>query len=282
VGTLAVAAGYLWISCGRSVVGEITGPLLCQIDPTTLAVVREIQMPSLQAPAVDAYPSPLSVVGGPDDTVWVGYGQMVVHIASGDGAILSSVPISSGTVASLSVDPAQRYLYVALSYPTISGHAVDAAVLEFDARSGRMLAGTSSDSPVTASVSGGVLTAVPGGVWISFRTGMLGETILLGQSDLAMVGPPSSDLEAAQPDGVFRWIMGASTIYGDGALFIVNQNGVMACVDPGRGLIRAQQHLADAEGGDVQFQAVDATSGQVFATDAGGLDAITPPPACRG
>jgi outer membrane protein assembly factor BamB len=145
-----------------------------------------------------------------------------------------------------------------------------------------MQAGTSADSSVTDSVAGGALTAVPGGVWISFRTGMMGETILLGQSDLAMVGPPSSDLGESQPDGVFGWIMGASTIYGDGAVFVVNQNGVMACVDPDSGQIRAQEHLADAEGTDIQLLAVDATTGVVFATDGEGLDAITPPAACRG
>jgi hypothetical protein len=238
-------------------------------------------MPSLPAPPADASPFPVSVVGGPDDTVWVGYDQMVVHVASGDGAILSSVPISSGKVASLSVDPAQQYLYVALSYPTISGQTVDAAVLEFDAGSGRLMDGTSAHSPVTDSVAGGVLTAVPGGVWVSFRTGMLGETILLRRSDLAMVGPPGSGQEAAQPDGVFHWVMDASTIYGDGALFLVNENGVMVCADPGSGVIRAQEHLAAAAGGDVELLAVDADSGQVFATDAGGLEAITPPPACR-
>lgn len=233
VGTLAVAAGYLWISCGGSVPGATTGPVVCQVDPSTLAVVRRIQMPSLPAPPADASPFPVSVVGGPDDTVWVGYDQMVVHVVSGDGAILSSVPISSGKVASLSVDPAQQYLYVALSYPTISGQTVDAAVLEFDAGSGRLMDGTSAHSPVTDSVAGGVLTAVPGGVWVSFRTGMLGETILLRRSDLAMVGPPGSGQEAAQPDGVFHWVMDASTIYGDGALFLVNENGVMVCADPG-------------------------------------------------
>lgn len=117
---------------------------------------------------------------------------------------------------------------------------------------------------------------------MSFRTGMSGETLFLRQSDLAVVGPPSSLLEEAQPAGVFSWIMGASTIYGDGALFVVNQNGVMACVDPSRGVPRAQEHPADALGSYVQLLAVDPISGQVFATDGNGLQSITPPPSCRG
>ena len=283
VGTLYLAAGYLWISCGRATVSDATGPLLCQVDPDTLAVVRQIQLPSPRL-AVPTPPGeyPLSITSGPGDTVWIGYGQTLVLVDAGRGAVLFSVPITSGTVASLSVDPTQRYLYVALSYPTISGKPVDAAVLEFGASSGRLLAGTSAQSAVTDSVAGGVLTAVGGGVWMSFRTGMLGETILLRQSDLAMVGPPSSDLEEAQPDGVFRWIMAASTIYGNGALVVVNENGVMACADPLSGVVRAQVHLTDAEGSYVQLLAVDGTSGQVFANDGGGLEAITPPPACWG
>ena len=283
VGTLSLAAGYLWISCGRGIVSDATGPVLCQVDPDTLAVVRQIPLPAPRR-AVPTPPSeyPLSIASGPGDTVWIGYGQTLVLVDAGRGVVLSSVPITSGTVASMSVDPTQRYLYVALSYPTISGQTVDAAVLEFDARSGRLLAGTSAQSAVTDSVAGGVLTAVGGGVWMSFRTGMLGETILLRQSDLAVVGPPSSTLVNAQPDGVFRWIMDASTIYGNGALVVVNENGVMACADPLSGVIRAQEHLPSAEGAGVQLLAVDGTSGQVFVTDGDGLEAITPPSACWG
>ncbi len=281
VGALAVAAGYLWISCGRTLPGDVTGPLLCQVDPRTLAVVRQIQLPRSRAPGPGA--DALWTAGGPGGTVWVGYGQTLVDIASGDGAVLHSVPIASGTVTSVSIDPALQFLYVALSYPTVAGQNVDAAVLEFDARSGYLLAGTPATSAVTDSVAGGALTAVPGGVWMSFRIGMSGETILLRQSDLAVVGPPSPLLnQGVQPDGVFRWMMDASTIYGDGALFLVNENRVMACVDPHSGVPRAQARLAAAFAGTVQLLAVDPGSGQVYATDGDGLQVITPPAACRG
>jgi hypothetical protein len=56
----------------------------------------------------------------------------------------------------------------------------------------------------------------------------------------------------------------------------------MACIDPRRGVPRAQEHLADALGGTVQLLAVDPGSGQVYATDGDGLQVITPPAACRG
>ena len=276
---LAVASGSLWISCSRDVAGESAGPLLCQVDPTTLAVVRQIRLPP---PDVPAWGEDAVVVAGPDDTVWVGYGRVLVHIAVAGGAVLSAETITSGTVASLSVDPAGRSLYVALSYPTVSGHAVDASVLEYDARTGQALAATPADSAVTDSVSGGILTAVPGGVWMSFRVGMSGETLFLRRSDLAVVGPPSSALDQPRPDGVFTWMMDASTIYGAGALLLVNQDGVMACIDPDTGAIRVQEHVAGAAGSPVALLAVDGASRRVFATDGSGLEAITPPPACWG
>lgn len=279
VGALTVAAGYLWISCGRSSGGDAVGPLLCQVDLRTLAVVRQIQLPP---PGLPAFGADILVAPGPDDTVWVGYGRTLVHIAVGEGAVLSSVPIVSGTVASLSVDPAGQYLYAALSYPTVAGKAVDASVLEFEARTGQALAATSADNDVTDAVAGGDLTAVPGGVWDSFRTGMAGATIFLRQSDLALAGPPSSELGAPQPDGVFTWIMDASTIYGDGALFLVNQNGIMACADARTGVIRVQEHWADAQGVELELLAVDAPSGRVLVSDGNGVQAITPPAACWG
>ncbi len=275
--SLEVASGSLWISCSRGVAGERAGPSLCQVDPTTLAVVRQIRLPP---PDVPVWGGDAAVVAGPDATVWVGYGRVLVHIAVAGGAVLSTETITSGTVASLSVDPAGRSLYVALSYPTVSGHAVDASVLEYDARTGQALAATPADSAVTDSVSGGILTAVPGGVWMSFRVGMSGETLFLRRSDLAVVGPPSSVLDQPQPDGVFTWMMGASTIYGDGALLLVNQDGVMACIDPDTGAIRVQDHVAGAAGWPVELLAVDGASRRVFATDGSELEAITPPPAC--
>jgi len=277
--TLAAAAGYLWISCGRSVAGDGVGPLLCQVDPTTLAVVRQVALPP---PDVPAWGGAVVVVAGPEGTVWAGYGRALVHVAVADGALLSAETIASGTVASLSVDPAGRLLYVSLSYPTVSGRAVDASVLEFDARSGDALAATSADSAVTNSVSGGTLTAVPGGVWMSFRVGMSGETLFLRRSDLAVVGPSSSALDQPLPDGVFTWMMDASTIYGAGALLLVNQDGVMACIDPDTGAIRVQEHVDGAAGSPVELLAVDGASRRVFATDGSGLEAITPPPACWG
>lgn len=275
--TLAIAGGYLWIACGQAL-DDPSSPQLCQVDPASLAIVDQLPLPPPKDPLSGGYG--LVVTGGPGDTVWVGCEQTLVHIDVGDRAILSTVPLDSGTIDDLSVDPGSNYLYVSVENPTISGQPVDAAVDEVDARTGRTLVETSANSAVTESAGAGALSAVPGGVWTSFRTGMRGETILLRQSDLAMVGPPRADLDVPFPDSVFVWMMGASTIYGGDALFVVNQNGILACVDPSTGAVRAQEHLINAEGTDSQLLAVDAVSGRLFATDGGGVQAITPPPVC--
>jgi hypothetical protein len=240
--------------------------------------VRQVQLPQSHDPEPDGFP--VAVSARPADTVWVGYGRLLVHLDAGDGAILSSVPIASGDVDSLSLDPSQRVLYASLAYPTVSGEPVDAAVVEFDADTGRVVVETSADSPVTSSVAGGALTAVPGGVWMSFRSGMAGSTILLGQRDLAMVGPPGSALNAGFTDGVFVWMMSASTVYGLGALFLANENGVLACVDPQTGAVRAQERLSLAQGPDPQLLAVDVATRQVIATEGSDLEAMSPPAAC--
>jgi hypothetical protein len=277
VGVLALASGFLWISCGRAS-GIASGPLLCQVDPTTLTIVRQIQLPQSKNPELDGFG--VAVADGPADTVWVGYEQILVHVNALDGAILSSEPIASGSLDSLSLDPDQRVLYASLAYPLVSGDTVDAAVVEFDATTGRSLVETSADSPATGSVAGGALTAVPGGVWMSFRTGMAGSTILLRQPDLAMVGPPSSALNEGFADGVFVWMMSASTVYGLGTLFLANENGVLACIDPQTGAVRAQERLTLAEGPDPQLLAVDAATRQVIATDGSTLEAVSPPAPC--
>ncbi len=74
-------------------------------------------------------------------------------------------------------------------------------------------------------LAGVALTAMPGGVWASFRTGMLGLTIHLGQHDLAMITPPGPGVAQRPANGLFQWPMSATTVYGGGALWLVNEAG---------------------------------------------------------
>jgi hypothetical protein len=152
------------------------------------------------------------------------------------------------------------------------------AVLEYDARSGRLLA-EANHGLVTYSVAGSALTAVPGGVWVSFRTGLLGLTLHLRQPDLAMIAPPGPDILRAPATGLFHWAMYATTSYGGGSLWLANQAGIMACIDPRDGKTRAIERLHQDQL-ILQLLAANPARRQIYASDSRGLVAITPPANC--
>jgi hypothetical protein len=151
------------------------------------------------------------------------------------------------------------------------------AVLQYDARSGRLLA-EANHGLVTYSVAGSALTAVPGGVWVSFRTGLLGLTLHLRQPDLAMIAPPGPDILRAPATGLFHWAMYA-TSYGGGSLWLANQAGIMACIDPRVGKTRAIERLHQDQL-ILQLLAANPARRQIYASDSRGLVAITPPANC--
>jgi hypothetical protein len=229
----------LWVGGSISKGNEPPGPELCQLNPATLHLVRDVSLP---APKPDSGVGLATLVSpGPHHTVWVGYGNTLVHLDSRTGAIISTETIASGSVTSLATDPEDHLLYVSISYPTIDGKMVDAAVEELLATSGQSLFTTSATSPVTGSVAGGILTALPNGVATSFRTGMMGATVLLNAAGLTAITPPglsTTDSGFDKPPGdVFSWPMGDSTIYAAGSLWIQNQWGVLACVNPTTGAV---------------------------------------------
>jgi hypothetical protein len=132
---------------------------------------------------------------------------------------------------------------------------------------------------ITDSVAGAALTAVPGGVWASFRTGMLGLTIHLRQTDLAVIAPPGLGIAQTPATGIFHWPMYATTVYGGGALWLANQTGIVACLNPRTGKVRAREKVLQ---GRLIYRllAADPVSRQVFAVGARGLVQISPPRRC--
>jgi hypothetical protein len=128
-------------------------------------------------------------------------------------------------------------------------------------------------------VAGADLTAVPGGVWASFRTGMLGLTMHLGAKGLRMIVPPGPGITLTRPDGVFHWPMYEETVYGGGALWVANQVGIVACLDPRTGTTRASEHLPPSQL-IYQIDAIDPAAHTIFARHYGDLLQITPPRRC--
>jgi hypothetical protein len=151
-------------------------------------------------------------------------------------------------------------------------------IFEYNARTGRELA-AASGGVIRYALAGANLTAVPGGVWASFRTGMMGLTIHLGAHGLPMITPPGPRIVRTPPTSVFHWPMYATTRYGGGALWLTNETAIVACLDPRTGAIRASEHLSLSQliSG---FEAIDPVARTIFALHYGDLLQITPPRRC--
>jgi hypothetical protein len=279
---LSLANGSLWVggSIGRGT--QPPGPELCQLNPVTLHLERQVSLP---APKQGNGAGLATLVSpGPHDTVWVGYGSTLVHLDVRTGSIVSTETVATGSVASLATDPARHLLYVSLSYPTIDGKMVDAAVEERMAMNGNLLFTTSASSPVTGSVAGGLLTALPGGVATSFRTGMMGATELLDATGLTAITPPglgSANRGDDEPPGdVFTWPMGDSTLEGAGSLWIQNQWGVLACVNPATGAVFASEQPSQPNATFMTLLGVQPASHHLLASFGDDVISITPPASC--
>jgi hypothetical protein len=253
-GNLAIGAGRLWIYGAAR-----TQPDLIEVDPRTLRRIRSISLP--QAPTLNPW---IAVTAGPADSLWIGTTRALLRISATTGTTLVrlAAPPRLG-VGDLAVDPSGRHLYVSMAH-VVKGGVEGGTVLEYNARTGRTLA-RSSARLLNDSVAGAALTAVPGGVWASFRTGMLGLTIHLRAHDLAMIAPPRSSVASLPANSLFHWPMSATTIYGGGALWVANEAGIVACLDPERGTVRASEHIPPSRQTDLL--AVDTLGHHVFALD---------------
>jgi len=114
------------------------------------------------------------------------------------------------------------------------------------------------------------LTAVPGGVWASFRTGMNGRTVLLRQRGLREVTPSAS---------IFIWPMDATTVYGGGRLWLAGEPGAVGCIAPGTGQV-VDQGRVPLPGFTPWLLAVNGSRQLLYAQDGRAILSITSPRAC--
>jgi hypothetical protein len=94
-----------------------------------------------------------------------------------------------------------------------------------------------------------------------------------------MIAPPGPGIALASATGVFHWPMYETTAYGGGALWVANQVGIVACLDPRTGTIRASEHLPQSQL-IYQLDAIDPAARTIFALQFGDLLQITPPRRC--
>jgi hypothetical protein len=280
VNALTLAAGYLWIYGSQTLLGRPLGAVLCEVSPSTLRLIRQVRIPN----SGRRRGLPSSLTQGPGRSIWASFGRILVQVDAQTGAILRRVTIPSGDIQSISSDPSGRYLYASVSYPKVNGKMVDQQVDEFSAQTGHALLATGAKSPITEAVAGGSLVALPDGVADSFRTGMAGATEFLRQNDLSLMTPlgvdPRNDGFTKPPNDVFEWMMDASTLYADNTLWIANENGVLACVDPTTGALRESEQGTPAWPG--QLVAIDLPGRRVLLAINNLLVAVTPPAPCWG
>jgi hypothetical protein len=267
VSSLRLASGYLWVygpvyggphgNRVRLVLHEVSVPSLRLIRSWTLLPTRRLA--SLSEVAVTPGP-------GPRRTVWVGFRRTLRLISASTGATLRRARVPAGfSITDVASDEIAHRLYVAAT-PRLGG----GAVFEYQSRSGLLLA-SATGKPVEFAVAGSSLTAVPGRVWSSFRTGMLGQTVLLRARDLSVV-------PLHQP--IFGWAMFASTVFG-GSLWLARQDGVIACIGPQTGAVRARATLPALRDSG-QLLTVDPDRHLVYALGQHGVVAISAPDVCWG
>lgn len=263
VSSLKLASGYLWVSGAINHGTSSFRLVLYQVSSATLRVVRSWRLTGERSAGLGNVP----VASGSPGTVWVGFERTLWQLNTRTGAVLDRERLRSGlSVTDVAVDPSRNHLYVSAA-PRLGG----AVMREYSARSGRLLA-RASGAPLEFSISGASLTAVPFGVWASYRTGMAGQTILLRQRGLRTV-----HLTGGQ--GLFDWFMTGSTRFGGHLVWLSANSGAIGCVTPAAGQVRSRATLKLMTGGG-ELLAVSQPRHEVFALGRSAILAITAPARC--
>ena len=178
----------------------------------------------------------IAVSDGPavDDGVWLGSQDSVFLVNVSSGALMRRQNLGA-PVSSISVDPAGRFLYVALE-ETLPKAKVPTVVEELNARTGRLMDRVGLDN----TTGWANLTAAQDGVWVSYRGGMMGTAVLLRADGLATapsrrVSPSSGQVIPAAGVGVE---MGIETARVGPTVWLEGPAGV-SCVSASSGAFRA-------------------------------------------
>jgi len=265
VSGLALAAGYLWVY-GQAKAGRPS--VLDETSPRTLATIRSLSVPGNDEPAPAA---------GPAGSVWAGAGRTLLRVSVRTGAVLARAVLPPGLeLTALAASPDATTLYAAAAQLNPGG----AVVLEYTASTGRRLA-QAAGGALKWSAGGALLTALPAGVWVWFRTGMLGLSGLLSKRSLNVVAGLSTTLDAGESPAtgigtIYDWAMGSSAAYAGGALWVTTNGGLVACVNPATGRVRNQERVTSQP---IEV-APDPAARQIVVVGDTGVVAITPPRDC--
>jgi hypothetical protein len=253
--SLALASGFLWVY-------EDPGPgrplVLDEVSQETLATVRSVPMPGSSGPA--------GVAAGPAGSVWAGAGRTLLRVSVSTGAVLARALLPAGLeLTDVAAVPGGENVYAAAVRPFPPGGAI---VLEYSAGTGGLLA-QFDGATLKWSGGGAWLTSLPGGVWVSFRDGMGGESGLLTARSLSVISGFPTYVSTAEspvtgPGTVYSWFSDSVSAYAGGALWVATP-GLVACVNPVTGQVRAAETAPSAQPPGVYAVAADRAARQVVA-----------------
>jgi hypothetical protein len=276
---LALASGYLWVY-GTS--GPHGHPVLEEVDPGTLGTIRSVSMPR-----VGGADSVTAVAAGPAGSVWAGVGGAggtLLRVSASTGDVLARAVMPAGLyLNNLALGPGGMNLYAGAQLLRTGG----GVVLEYAADTGELLA-HADGGPLTSAANGASVTAVPGGIWVSFRTGMMGESGLLSARSFAVIsGFPAVNTSSRGIGTIYGWSGGGPSLYGGGALWAATESGIVACVNPATGRVRVQEVVPAPQSLVILALAADRQAAELVAVvsnTAGfsGVVTIRPPRGCWG
>jgi len=249
---LSRVAPGLWIGAGanQGTTGSDT-QWLTLVDPVTLKVKQRIHLPG--QPTAGTYSVPQ--LAGTADLLWSAYGNSLYRLDAATGRVLLTQNLP-GTATGLSIDPSNHRLYAGL----VPSQGTEAAVIELNGSTGGRIASASTGG---AGLGGPQVAAAPGGVWISYATGMQGAVELRAETSLSLLAGP----QHPHTNSIRAFV-------GGGALWLVDSGvGGVVCADLRTG-------AAAASSQEIQPIAVVADANGSFLGDADGVGFLRPDPSC--
>jgi hypothetical protein len=237
--------------------------VLYRLDPTSLKVKAKI---ALVVTATMFPQGGAALAAGPDGPVWVGAGEQLFAIDANSGSIISSLETGE-QIVSLSVEPSGALLYTASQSSSAA-----LVVTERNAHTGAAQARNAN----LPAIAGGTVSATSKGVWVSYRTGMLGTAELLASSGLTATFPPAGNsLDQGSP---WQVMMGITAMVRSGVVWASASGAVppyLLCADPDTGAVQAIDHALVSD--------VTVLGSNLYATAGRNeLLLVTPPAQCGG
>lgn len=179
------------------------------------------------------------------DDVWMADGDDIELVDLALGHRYKQVDLGA-PVSSVATSPDGRWVYADLNLDLVDKDpkaTEPSELVELNAQTGRDQA-----HAFIASVGWADLTAVPGGVWASYRGGMAGTSTLYRSPSLAQVAPdPAEGQFSAIPRYGSGQIMGVWAFSTGGALLLWSDSGA-SCLAPGSGRFLAGHSFRDQVG----------------------------------